>query len=55
MHLGADRVQLLYRNAKQMKTIVEATYSGVRFDEKTLGPKELGFECSSSAVGSTSF
>jgi ethanolaminephosphotransferase len=55
MHLGADRVQLLYRNAKQMKTIVEATYSGVRFDEKTLGSKELGFECSSSAVGSTSF
>jgi hypothetical protein len=33
-----------------MKKIVEATYSGVKFDEKILESKELGFECSSSAV-----
>ncbi|KAF1915476.1 alkaline-phosphatase-like protein [Ampelomyces quisqualis] len=46
---STDRVQLLYRNAKQMKKIVEAKYTGLRFDEHVLGAKELGFECSRSA------
>jgi hypothetical protein len=51
IRIGTDRVQLLYRNAKQMKKIVEAKYTGLRFDENVLGAKELGFECSISAVG----
>jgi ethanolaminephosphotransferase len=54
MHDGlataTDPVQLLYRNAKQMKKIVEAKYSGLRFDEKVLESKEMGFECSSTSV-----
>lgn len=49
--IGSDRVQLLYRNAKQMKRIVEAKYANLRFDEKLLDATELGFECS--AVSST--
>jgi ethanolaminephosphotransferase len=47
---GADRVQLLYRNAKQIKKIVEATYQGVGFDEKPLESGHLDSVCSSSAV-----
>lgn len=50
IRIGTDRVQHLYRNAKQMKKIVEAKYTGLRFDEEVLGAKELGFECSTSAV-----
>ncbi|KAH8733139.1 alkaline-phosphatase-like protein, partial [Phaeosphaeriaceae sp. PMI808] len=48
--LGTDRVQLLYRNAKQMKRIVEAKYSSLRFDEKALNPTEMGFDCYSQAI-----
>lgn len=40
-----DQQQLLYRNAIQMKKIVEAKYSNLRFDETLLSPKEMGFEC----------
>ncbi|KAH7386805.1 alkaline-phosphatase-like protein [Phaeosphaeria sp. MPI-PUGE-AT-0046c] len=43
-----DRLQLVYRNAKQMKKIVEAKYTSLRFDEKPLGSKEVGFDCASS-------
>ncbi|KAF1947054.1 alkaline phosphatase-like protein [Clathrospora elynae] len=43
---SSDRVQLLYRNAKQMKKIVEAKYTSLRFDETVLESKEMGFECS---------
>jgi ethanolaminephosphotransferase len=35
-----------------MKKIVEAKYTGLRFDEKVLAAKDMGFECSSSAVSS---
>ncbi|KAH7348158.1 alkaline-phosphatase-like protein [Pyrenochaeta sp. MPI-SDFR-AT-0127] len=41
----SDRTQLLYRNAKQIKKIVEATYTSLRFDEKVLETKEMGLEC----------
>ncbi|KAF2128574.1 GPI ethanolamine phosphate transferase 2 [Dothidotthia symphoricarpi CBS 119687] len=40
-----DRVQILYRNAKQIKKIVGATYTGMNFDDKVLGADELGFDC----------
>jgi ethanolaminephosphotransferase len=33
-----------------MKKIVEAKYTSLRFDEHVLGNKEVGFECSRSAV-----
>lgn len=44
--VGPDRLQLVYRNAKQMKKIVEAKYSGLRFDESVLNSQNMGFECS---------
>ncbi|KAH5565815.1 GPI ethanolamine phosphate transferase 2 [Parastagonospora nodorum] len=40
-----DRLQLLYRNAIQIKKIVQAKFSNLRFDEQTVIPKEMGFEC----------
>ncbi|KAL7771790.1 hypothetical protein CFE70_001740 [Pyrenophora teres f. teres 0-1] len=43
---ASDRAQLLYRNAKQMKKIVEAKYTNLRFDESVLSTKDMGFECS---------
>jgi ethanolaminephosphotransferase len=43
---GSDRVQLLYRNAKQVKKIVEATYTGLNFEDRVLASEEMGFECS---------
>ncbi|KAF2823709.1 alkaline phosphatase-like protein [Ophiobolus disseminans] len=46
----SDGARLLYWNAKQMKKIVEAKYSGLRFDEEVLGAKDMGFECSPSAT-----
>jgi ethanolaminephosphotransferase len=38
-----------------MKKIVEAKYTGLRFDEKITDTKDMGFECSStvSCVKST--
>ncbi|KAF1839033.1 GPI ethanolamine phosphate transferase 2 [Decorospora gaudefroyi] len=42
----SDGVQLLCRNAKQMKKIVEAKYTNLRFDEVVLSTKEMGFDCS---------
>lgn len=33
-----------------MKKIVEAKYTSLRFDEKTLGPNEMGFDCASAGV-----
>jgi ethanolaminephosphotransferase len=30
-----------------MKKIVEAKYTGLRFDDKILDTKDIGFECSS--------
>ena len=45
-------MQLLYRNAKQMKKIVEAKYSNLRFDDQVLMAKEMGFECSEPNVSS---
>lgn len=33
-----------------MKTIVEAKYTSVRFDEEVLETKEMGFECFSPNV-----
>ncbi|KAL5121785.1 major facilitator superfamily transporter protein, partial [Pleosporales sp. CAS-2024a] len=42
---NAQRQQLLYRNALQMKKIVEAKYTNLRFDDTVLGAKEMGFEC----------
>lgn len=44
--VGSDRVQLLYRNAKQVKKIVEATYTGLNFEDRVLASEEMGFECS---------
>ncbi|KAI4654640.1 uncharacterized protein J4E79_008514 [Alternaria viburni] len=41
----SDRMQLLYRNAKQMKKIVEAKYTSLRFDEQPLTEDDLGFTC----------
>jgi ethanolaminephosphotransferase len=40
-------MQLLYSNAKQMKKIVEAKHSSLRFDEDVLKAKDMGFDCSS--------
>ncbi|KAF1850947.1 GPI ethanolamine phosphate transferase 2 [Cucurbitaria berberidis CBS 394.84] len=40
-----NRVQLLYRNAKQMKKIVEATYTSLKFTDEVLETGEMGFEC----------
>lgn len=48
--VASDRVQLLYRNAKQIKKIVEATYTSLRFDDKVLETKEMGLECFSPTV-----
>lgn len=39
---ASDRVQLLYRNALQMKTIVQATYTGQDFDSLANGCSENG-------------
>lgn len=43
--VASDQTQLLYRNAKQMKKIVQATYKSLRFDDQVLTNKELGFNC----------
>ncbi|KAH9860201.1 hypothetical protein IAQ61_011985 [Plenodomus lingam] len=43
---NADRVRLLYQNAKQMKKIVQATYTGLRFDDQVLSKEEMGVDCS---------
>ncbi len=48
--VASDRVQLLLRNAMQMKHIVKATFSGLRFDNELLKTEELGFECTSPDV-----
>lgn len=32
--IGADRIRLLVRNARQMKRIVEATYPGLNFGDE---------------------
>jgi ethanolaminephosphotransferase len=50
---GSDQLRLIYSNAEQMKTIVEATYPSLRFDEKVLDAKDMGFECSSTVCVST--
>lgn len=34
-----DRIQLLYRNAKQMKEIVAAKYSSLKFEESLAKPE----------------
>jgi hypothetical protein len=44
--VGSDRLQLVYRNARQMKKIVEAQYSGLYFDEGVIDAQGMGFECS---------
>ncbi|KAG9196210.1 ethanolaminephosphotransferase [Alternaria panax] len=41
----SDRMQLLYRNAKQMKKIVEAKHTSLRFDEQVLTKDDLGLVC----------
>ncbi|KAF2678961.1 alkaline phosphatase-like protein [Lentithecium fluviatile CBS 122367] len=41
---GRDRIQLLLRNARQMKRIVDATYPSLNFDD---GVKDIEKECSS--------
>ncbi|KAJ4367042.1 major facilitator super transporter protein [Neocucurbitaria cava] len=41
----STRAQILYRNAKQMKKIVEAKYTNLRFDDKVLETSDMGFEC----------
>lgn len=46
-----DRVQILYRNAKQIKKIVEATYTKLSFEDRVLQTDEMGFECFSPEVG----
>jgi ethanolaminephosphotransferase len=43
---GTDSVQLLYRNAQQVKKIVQAKYTTLRFDNTRLSPEEMGFGCS---------
>lgn len=48
--LGSDRVQLLYRNAKQMKRIVEAAYTDFSFEDRVVSSQELGFNCLSPGV-----
>ena len=48
--VASDRVQLLFRNAMQMKNIVKATFSGLRFDNEVLKTEQLGFECASTGV-----
>lgn len=48
--VGAERMALLYRNARQMKKIVETKYSNLRFDEAILQNKDIGSDCSSLTV-----
>lgn len=43
---ASDRLQLVYRNAKQMKKIVRAKYLGLRFDEAVIDAQSMGYECS---------
>lgn len=47
---ASNRVQILYRNAKQIKKIVEAKYTNLRFDDKVLKTSDMGFECFSPSV-----
>lgn len=42
---ASDRVQLLYRNAQQIKNIVKATYTGWKFPEAPLAEQVLGIKC----------
>src|SRR5689334_11975352 len=39
---ASDRIQLLLRNAKQMKKIVEATFPSLNFDDKV---RDISTEC----------
>jgi hypothetical protein len=47
MGIGRDRIQLLVRNARQIKRIVEATYPTLYFGDEVRDTKE---ECSSPKV-----
>lgn len=47
MSKGSDRIQLLLRNAKQMKRIVEATYPSLDFSNEG---RDITEECSSPKV-----
>jgi hypothetical protein len=42
---ASDRVQLLYRNAKQMKKIVAATFPSPAFEDKVMNKAETGLDC----------
>ncbi|KAF2630219.1 alkaline phosphatase-like protein [Macroventuria anomochaeta] len=46
-----DRIQLLYRNAKQIKHIVEATYTSQSFDDQALAPGHGLSDCDYSDSG----
>jgi hypothetical protein len=47
--IGRDRIQLLLRNARQMKKIVEATYPNLDFGDEV---RDTEKECSSPKVRS---
>jgi hypothetical protein len=47
---GEKRKLLLYRNARQIKKIVEAKYSGLSFDEGVLQPGKVKVDCDRSKV-----
>jgi ethanolaminephosphotransferase len=49
----SDRTQLLYRNAKQIKKIVEAKYTSLRFDERVMTAEDMELECFSAKVSLT--
>lgn len=44
-HPDADRNQLLYRNARQIKRIVEATYSSQNFEQKAVSSESGVSQC----------
>ena len=47
---ASDGIQLLYRNARQMKKIVEAKYASLSFPEKPLNDRETESACGSTNV-----
>ncbi|PSN71579.1 alkaline phosphatase-like protein [Corynespora cassiicola Philippines] len=49
----SDRIQLLLRNAKQMKRIVAATFPSLQWVDEVLETSDMGFDCFSSKVSLT--
>lgn len=49
--VGGDRKLLLFRNAMQIKKIVEAKYPSLSFDVGNMQPGKVRAECDRSQVG----